>query len=147
MNLPGAEPAFCYLGIVVKNITYCRAPPSPPGCSCARILIGLIAADHFRLSANSPDARWHRLKHQSSAMITSAHILRMLQNRLWGTDRYSESGCIPELRWKPSDFLPSEGDFSVGQILTDLKITFDKVLSFLCGVHLHHFADGESSFT
>lgn len=42
-------------------------------------------------------------------------------------------------------FLPSEGGFSVGQILlTDLKITFDKVLSFLCGVHLHHFTRMEN---
>ena len=32
-------------------------------------------------------------------------------------------------------------DFSVGQILlTDLKITFDKVLSFPGRVHFHHFA-------
>ena len=46
--------------------------------------------------------------------------LGILPMEIWGDfdsvspeilDRYSESGCIPELRWKPSDFLPSEGGF------------------------------------
>ena len=36
-------------------------------------------------------------------------------------------------------------DFSVGQVLlTDLEITFDKVLSFLSRIHLHHFARMEN---
>ena len=36
-------------------------------------------------------------------------------------------------------------DFSVGQVLlTDLKIAFDKVLSFLGCIHLHHFTRMEN---